>query len=68
MRGRAKQGEAISAWISNLDFPRAGALTSPNGTPLPHARHDTKWMNELQLAAEDKTKSLSGNAKRLLKM
>jgi len=28
----------------------------------------TKWMNELQLSAEDKTKILSGNAKRLLKM
>jgi len=28
----------------------------------------TKWMSELQLAAEDKTKILSGNAKRLLKM
>ena len=28
----------------------------------------TKWMSELQLSAEDKTKILSGNAKRLLKM
>jgi predicted TIM-barrel fold metal-dependent hydrolase len=28
----------------------------------------TKWMHELQLSAEDKTKILSGNAKRLLKM
>jgi len=28
----------------------------------------TKWMSELQLAAEDKTKILSGNARRLLKM
>jgi predicted TIM-barrel fold metal-dependent hydrolase len=28
----------------------------------------TKWMNELQLSAEDKIKILSGNAKRLLKM
>jgi 2,3-dihydroxybenzoate decarboxylase len=28
----------------------------------------TKWMNELQLSADDKTKILSGNAKRLLKM
>jgi predicted TIM-barrel fold metal-dependent hydrolase len=28
----------------------------------------TKWMNDLQLSAEDKTKILSGNAKRLLKM
>jgi predicted TIM-barrel fold metal-dependent hydrolase len=28
----------------------------------------TKWMNELQLSAADKTKILSGNAKRLLKM
>jgi predicted TIM-barrel fold metal-dependent hydrolase len=28
----------------------------------------TKWMNELQLAAEDKAKILSGNARRLLKM
>lgn len=28
----------------------------------------TKWMNELQLSAEDKTKILSGNAKRLLKL
>jgi predicted TIM-barrel fold metal-dependent hydrolase len=28
----------------------------------------TKWMNELQLSAEDKTKILSGNAKRLLNM
>jgi predicted TIM-barrel fold metal-dependent hydrolase len=28
----------------------------------------TRWMNELQLSAEDKTKILSGNAKRLLKM
>jgi predicted TIM-barrel fold metal-dependent hydrolase len=28
----------------------------------------TKWMNELQLSAEDKAKILSGNAKRLLKM
>ena len=28
----------------------------------------TQWMNELQLSAEDKTKILSGNAKRLLKM
>jgi hypothetical protein len=26
------------------------------------------WMNELQLAAEDKTKILSGNAKRRLTM
>jgi 2,3-dihydroxybenzoate decarboxylase len=28
----------------------------------------TKWMNDLQLSAEDKAKILSGNAKRLLKM
>ncbi len=28
----------------------------------------TRWMSELQLSAEDKTKILSGNAKRLLKM
>jgi predicted TIM-barrel fold metal-dependent hydrolase len=28
----------------------------------------TKWMNELQLSAEDKSKILSGNARRLLKM
>jgi len=28
----------------------------------------TKWMSELQLSAEDKTKILSGNAKRLLRM
>lgn len=28
----------------------------------------TKWMDELQLSAEDKTKILSGNARRLLKM
>jgi 2,3-dihydroxybenzoate decarboxylase len=28
----------------------------------------TKWMHELQLSAADKTKILSGNAKRLLKM
>jgi predicted TIM-barrel fold metal-dependent hydrolase len=28
----------------------------------------TKWMHELQLSAEDKTKILSGNAKRLLKI
>jgi predicted TIM-barrel fold metal-dependent hydrolase len=28
----------------------------------------TKWIHELQLSAEDKTKILSGNAKRLLKM
>jgi len=28
----------------------------------------TKWMSELQLSAEDKTKILNGNAKRLLKM
>jgi predicted TIM-barrel fold metal-dependent hydrolase len=28
----------------------------------------TKWMHDLQLSAEDKTKILSGNAKRLLKM
>ena len=28
----------------------------------------TKWVNDLQLSAEDKTKILSGNAKRLLKM
>ena len=28
----------------------------------------TKWMNELQLSAEDKAKILSGNARRLLKM
>jgi 2,3-dihydroxybenzoate decarboxylase len=28
----------------------------------------TKWMNELQLSAVDKTKILSGNARRLLKM
>jgi predicted TIM-barrel fold metal-dependent hydrolase len=28
----------------------------------------TKWMNELQLSAEDKAKILSGNAKRLLNM
>jgi predicted TIM-barrel fold metal-dependent hydrolase len=28
----------------------------------------TKWMNDLQLSAEDKVKILSGNAKRLLKM
>ncbi len=28
----------------------------------------TTWMHDLQLSAEDKTKILSGNAKRLLKM
>ena len=28
----------------------------------------TKWMHELQLSSEDKTKILSGNARRLLKM
>ena len=28
----------------------------------------TKWINDLQLSAEDKIKILSGNAKRLLKM
>jgi predicted TIM-barrel fold metal-dependent hydrolase len=28
----------------------------------------TKWINDLQLSAEDKTKILSGNARRLLKM
>jgi 2,3-dihydroxybenzoate decarboxylase len=28
----------------------------------------TRWINDLQLSAEDKTKILSGNARRLLKM
>jgi predicted TIM-barrel fold metal-dependent hydrolase len=28
----------------------------------------TKWMNALQLSAEDKSKILHGNAKRLLKL
>ena len=28
----------------------------------------TKWMHELQLSSEDKTKILSGNARRLLKI